>query len=606
MREENLVKLKENKLEIVARLDDIKESISDMRKSIKEEADENNEALLKAISSFIDDFDEHFGKMSEDIRFLLVNPIFIGVIGKYSHGKSSLINAILKKQTMNPSEADILPMGDNPVTATPTAVIFREGGGMTFRTDSENDLNLEAFRKYAVGATDASCIYIDYGVENDKLLSDFMKQNIRIIDTPGLGGPYFNDARKLKEITDQFSMALVIIKATDITADTANAVKKFLADFLKPILVIVTYWDAWNEADAYEECHDASAAEEKARALINQYFGDLPGFSVVDLANCVTFVSAKQYLDAEEGGLKPVDVSKDYTDFSDAWNIDRLKVNIANFIRDDVSVLTEKRSMSKLVRDKIVSVGKKFDEAERVLGRFENKLADEIEHSRTITENDIIGDVVKDFKNEVKVAWNDTINRFVKDVKSDISEVKNSDADNASENAENFNDNCVSSFDEYFNDALKRKRKNKYEDAKKKLKQTLTKDMRMSSLDVDQKLSNDYRYDETLDGNDYIDKLKIDDFSIWQKINPFRKKKPKDIIRKTIDTWLSRNTKISTYNSKLEKIITDEMYNIDKHFDDLFSEIEGKKDTIDSSYKKVKDLFMEIKKKFQAIKKDID
>lgn len=66
------------------------------------------------------DFKYYLNEMTDDCRRAVESPVYVGVVGHYSSGKSSLLNAILFPQKAK----HLLPMGQRPVTAKCTLLRF--------------------------------------------------------------------------------------------------------------------------------------------------------------------------------------------------------------------------------------------------------------------------------------------------------------------------------------------------------------------------------------------------------------------------------------------------------------------------------------------------
>jgi predicted GTPase len=607
MREENLAAIQQNSKEIASKLEDIIELISNMRDSVKTASSDTQTAdMFKSFLNFVDKCEDTYGKLIKDVKFLIETPVFIGVIGKYSHGKSSLINAILKRPGKKAKDAEIMPTGDNIVTATPSAISFTDGNDVEFRTDIDSQpISLKEFQSIATSQNSniMDSIFVDYGVGSDPLLKDFQENNIRIVDTPGLGGPYFNDTVALTRWTERFGMALVIIKATDITAETANTVKLFLADFHKPILIVVTYWDAWNtKGSPYSECNNSQEARKYARTLINQHFGKLPGFSVEELANSVTFVSTKMYIE-NENELNPIDVSEYYDDFSSSWNIDYLKKTISNFARDKTDLMEAGKTMSPLIKDKLNNIKDSIVRADKEMRRLESELFNAFSSNQEIANNNVVRDEIEDFKSNVKKEWGEAGKRFEKDIRALAQEIKTSpqyDSDVASQ----FNNDCKNAFEENFGGKLLRKRKAIHAKLKSRLEKILRRDFNMSPMELKDALGDDYSFLELEDDGCFLTPLQFPRFSVIDKINPFSKQKPRDIMKGTIAKWEEKNIRL--IKTEIEEHSKNEEEEITSHFAKLVDKIDEAKYSINEVNVETVGMFKKIKETMANIKSLID
>lgn len=151
---------------------------------------------------------------------VIQSPVFVGLLGRYSHGKSALVNALFSLD-----ETSKLPEGEGVVTSKVTRVDFNKElyapeayevkkGGVSSMIDVETLRN-------GVGQTQTDTSSVDYfymklPTDNRDFAQLFATKNISLIDMPGLGGPYFKDQTTTKQYIKNLDMILAIVKVDGI------------------------------------------------------------------------------------------------------------------------------------------------------------------------------------------------------------------------------------------------------------------------------------------------------------------------------------------------------------------------------------------------------
>jgi predicted GTPase len=102
----------------------------------------------------------------------------------------------------------------------------------------------------------------------DPLFKDFAEKQIELLDTPGLGGPYWKDEQSMIDWMKEFVLLVVCMKASDINATTAETVNPFLRHTTKPIVPVVTFWDQWRKGADFKGIASEEAARKEARKRI--------------------------------------------------------------------------------------------------------------------------------------------------------------------------------------------------------------------------------------------------------------------------------------------------------------------------------------------------
>lgn len=208
-------------------------------------------------------------KILDDVLQLENESFHLVVVGEFSRGKSTFINALLGRR--------ILPSSSSPTTAVISKLVygtdpffclhFRDGKRQVLNEDDFKDLKApkavledtaEAVQKAA--AADAWIANIDHAEVKYPL--EFCKNNVEIIDTPGV-----NDISKERvEITyrylNQADAAILLLSAKQVLSKSEIAFLKehILGNQINNIFVVINFKDAieqshWREVVEYTRQH---------------------------------------------------------------------------------------------------------------------------------------------------------------------------------------------------------------------------------------------------------------------------------------------------------------------------------------------------------------
>ena len=315
-------------------------SPEDAFRSIKGMDLKPHDALIRECAGF----QYTINRLMEDCRSAVEKPIHIGIVGHYSHGKSSLLNALL----FPPKTGEMLPTGEGVVTGKCTLVKFSnsvgshefievdQSGHETLLTQDEYRARVSGNGKN-MGAISHFIIRLNAEGLDDALFDDFATKHIELLDTPGLGGPYWSDEQALMQWIREFQITVVCIKATEINETTALTVNPFLRQSLKPCVPVITFWDLWKTSADYKGITDESKARAEAKRKLGQFF--LPLAEYVD---GTVFVSAKSCMEATE---VPADIARHYTE---QWNVDNVRRSLASRVRPGGGVIVKRSEESEL------------------------------------------------------------------------------------------------------------------------------------------------------------------------------------------------------------------------------------------------------------------
>ncbi len=291
----------------------------------------------------------------ERCKKIIDTPLYIGVIGHFSHGKSSLINALI---THPKSDYEILPTGESIVTSKVTLIQFTEGTDIErFGCKKEGEMGFihdDEFKTLVAGKKQNPWDYfsINIGYEksvDEKLFQSLSNYNICFFDTPGLASSYWSDRSELQDWLETFDVILLCIDGTNINSKISAILSETLA-MCKGILVIpiITKWDLWNKSSEYKGIKEEFLARQKAKDLIKQY---LPLLNESLEKGLIYFVSARNYHELKE---VPTELSSDYTEY---WNIDQVRREIARLVIEERNtLLTPRKKTAKLVEKRTKEV----------------------------------------------------------------------------------------------------------------------------------------------------------------------------------------------------------------------------------------------------------
>lgn len=290
------------------------------------------------------DFQDRLQRLTEDCRDEVEKPIYIGVVGHYSHGKSSLLNALI----FPPKTPAVLPTGEGVVTSLCTLVQFIpnasshefyevEAGALERPLLPDEYQARVSGKGKNLGGLSHFKVRLGVSLLDDPLFHDFAAKRIELLDTPGLGGPYWKDEHALMRWIKEFEMIVVCIKATEINETTAITVNPFLKQSLKPCVPVVTFWDLWRTSSDFKGISDETKARAEAKKRIGQFFGPLEQF-----VDETVFVSAKSCVEAKE---VPKDASRHFTE---QWNVDNVRRSLASRVRPAGGVISRRTEESEL------------------------------------------------------------------------------------------------------------------------------------------------------------------------------------------------------------------------------------------------------------------
>lgn len=302
----------------------------------------NRDYFTKFESQF-KDFQHDIQLAVDDAQREIESPIYVGVVGHYSHGKSSLLNAML----FPPKSKELLPTGESIVTSLCTLIQFKSennnhefhevntSGSETYILEDDYQSKVSGKRTGAI--RDLSHFRLVLGTDDlaGTVFEHMADKQVELFDTPGLGGPYWKDEEALQQWIKEFLLMIVCIKIDKINASTASVINPFLKQTSRPVIIGITFWDLWETAPGYGDIRDENNARDKTREEIKRFFPTLS--DAVDDGR-IFFISAKNCREEV-----PVSEEQKYL-ISENWNVDCLRQSLTYFISERKNILVSQRS----------------------------------------------------------------------------------------------------------------------------------------------------------------------------------------------------------------------------------------------------------------------
>lgn len=218
---------------------------------------------------------ELFVRLAED-RFNLV------VVGRFSRGKSSLMNAIMG--------IDRLPVGIVPLTSVITTVAYGSKEKAIIRYQDSNrmgvEISLAELPKYVTQQHNPGNV-MKVNMAEVKLPVEILRRGFHFVDTPGLGSPIPENTRTTEDFLPEADAFLLVTSYDSPLAEEDLRILRVAVSTARRVLVVV------NKQDTVSSEEREEALSYVHRQLIQELGATVPQ---------VFSVSARQGLEAKFSG----------------------------------------------------------------------------------------------------------------------------------------------------------------------------------------------------------------------------------------------------------------------------------------------------------------
>jgi len=218
---------------------------------------------------------ELFVRLAED-RFNLV------MVGRFSRGKTSLVNAILGKNW--------LPTGIVPLTSVITTISYgsKEQVIVSYKEPHRlsTEVPLDSLREYVTQQGNPGNVR-GVGIAAVKLPSEILRRGFHFVDTPGLGSPILENTRTTEEYLPEADAFVLVTSYESPLSEEELRVLRAVSSSGRRVFVAVNK-------------HDIVSSEDRREALryLDAQLADLPGRNEPRVFS----VSARESLEARGAG----------------------------------------------------------------------------------------------------------------------------------------------------------------------------------------------------------------------------------------------------------------------------------------------------------------
>ena len=201
--------------------------------------------LLRSIDEMLAEENIRGGPCEELREKIETNAFNLAVVGQFKRGKTSLINALLG--------ADILPVAVVPLTSIATIITYGEALNIKvfFIEGSTLDITPESLPDYVTEKGNPKNIK-DVGEVIITYPSPYLKEGVRLIDTPGVGSIYEHNTDVAYRYLPKSDAALFLLS---VDQPMSKAELDFLGDvkeYSNKIFFLLNKADYFSEADLKE------------------------------------------------------------------------------------------------------------------------------------------------------------------------------------------------------------------------------------------------------------------------------------------------------------------------------------------------------------------
>jgi GTPase SAR1 family protein/phage-related protein len=327
-----------------AKSEEIKQKLKELRDELNALFGRNlvehikTDAIKRKLEGYIETGLSGINEKVEDAIKVLDSPIHVGLVGRYSHGKTALVNALF-----DIDEEFTLPEGEGIVTSKVTYVEFDKDVPWPkcyecLNKGGNNEIDIDVLRANVSGKAEANSAIGFYKLKipaRSDFAMTFAERKINLIDMPGFGGLYAADTKMTDSYIKACDMLLVIIKLTEID-NAGKTLDSWITGRNMPIIPVLTFLDKWDdkeEGNRFINCANKEEVLHSARQALKEH---LP--SLEKCAKNLTAVSSRR---ASE----------------DATGIDNLRTLILGYVAEKRSAIEKiKNETPEIYRGKIKEV----------------------------------------------------------------------------------------------------------------------------------------------------------------------------------------------------------------------------------------------------------
>ena len=299
------------------------------------------ETKLGAIQGFSEGLESFKQRINDDFFRL-------AVIGEFSSGKSTFINALLGR--------DILSHATKETTAVLTRIINvaeddpRKGSAVAFMKSGErlSIRNFDELKDYTTAVSTKYRVAQDINVVEIYMPLLHVTRPLMIMDTPGLNGIAEGHLEQTKEIVKKAHACIYLIQQRGLTKDDLEFLRENLAPYQQRFIFVQNFIDEFNSVE--EERLD-DRIDSLRKTLSEKVFGESSGHVFY-----ICGVSALQELVSRDKTIKRLYA----TDTRDLTDEDRRRLASTSNFESFRSILEEKFSEQRLddiqYRDTAVAV----------------------------------------------------------------------------------------------------------------------------------------------------------------------------------------------------------------------------------------------------------
>ncbi len=332
-------------------------------------------------------------KIKENSEKLKNEQIVVSVIGQFKRGKSSVINALLSDE--------ILPVSVLPLTAIPVFIYYSQEIELQIKT-KENVFslkNIDDIKKGLINfATEKENPENKKGVLEIKLSypSDILKNNIIIVDTPGIGSVYAHNTKTAEDVMPKSDIGIFIVSPDPPFTEVEMNYFKMVLPKIKTVFFVINKSDIVSDSDIKE-------VKDFYLKILDKIFDN----EITKNIFTVSSRTKKGIDELKKAIMSYIDVKK--TDILIDVSANRIK-DIINMAKNEISLILNSLKMPlKKFEDNIKlfneCISKIDEKADMITGNIlirRNKIEEHLKDLLSNLENEIYEEFAAPFLNSAK------------------------------------------------------------------------------------------------------------------------------------------------------------------------------------------------------------